>query len=283
VIIPLRSITREEVVDHYDDLDLFYREVWGEHVHHGLWSSGSESAEEATQQLVRRLAERVGIARHDRVVDIGSGYGATARQLVEEHGTTVTAITLSSAQHAFAMKTRPGSANPHYRLGDWLENDLADASFDCAIAIESTEHMHDKAAAFQHVYRVLVPGGRAGICAWIAADTPRAWMVRHLLEPICREGRLPGMGTESDYRGLLESAGLDIELVEDLSPAVASTWRRSIGRVAVRIARDGRYRSYLTSSRSRNREFAITLLRILAAYRTGAMRYLLFVARRPPA
>ena len=32
-----RPIPPEEVADHYEDLDRIYREVWGEHVHHGLW------------------------------------------------------------------------------------------------------------------------------------------------------------------------------------------------------------------------------------------------------
>ncbi len=29
---------RTAIADHYDALDPFYRSVWGEHVHHGLWT-----------------------------------------------------------------------------------------------------------------------------------------------------------------------------------------------------------------------------------------------------
>nr|MBA2242711.1 methyltransferase type 11 [Chthoniobacterales bacterium] len=51
-----RAITRENVVSHYDELDHFYRDVWGDHVHHGLWLRGDETHDEA----VRQLAELIG-------------------------------------------------------------------------------------------------------------------------------------------------------------------------------------------------------------------------------
>jgi tocopherol O-methyltransferase len=281
MILPRRPIRPHEVVDHYDDLDDFYREIWGEHVHHGLWRAGTESAGEAVRLLVGHLAARLEIAEGTRVVDVGSGYGATARQLAEVCGARVTAVTVSPAQHSFATRSSPGTPNPRYLLQDWLRNDLPDASFERAIAIESTEHMEDKSVAFGEMRRVLVEGGKVGIYAWIAADAPTAWQIRHLLEPICREGRLPGMGTEADYRALLAASGLELESVEDLTREAAPTWRHSVRRLGGRLVRDGRYRRYLRSRSSRNREFALTLLRILLAYRLGAMRYLLFVARRP--
>ena len=51
----------ESVARHYNELDEFYREVWGEHVHHGFWQTGRETPEQATEQLVHAVAERAGI------------------------------------------------------------------------------------------------------------------------------------------------------------------------------------------------------------------------------
>ena len=39
------------VAAHYDELDRFYREVWGTHLHHGYWQNGDESTEEAILNL----------------------------------------------------------------------------------------------------------------------------------------------------------------------------------------------------------------------------------------
>jgi tocopherol O-methyltransferase len=149
------------------------------------------------------------------------------------------------------------------------------------VAIESTEHMSDKPRCFTEALRVLRPGGRLVVCAWLAGEHPRRWEVRHLLEPICTEGRLPGMGTAEEYRRMIEDAGFVVESFEDLTRQVKRTWPIGIARTLGLLRRDRELRRYLLSARSRNREFAMSPLRIWLAYRTGAMRYGLFVATRP--
>jgi tocopherol O-methyltransferase len=278
MIVPSRPMATPDVADHYDELDVFYREVWGEHVHHGLWRTGRESSARAAEQLVEHVAEALALREGEQVVDIGAGYGATARLLAQRRGVALTALTVSRAQLEFASR-EPAVAGVRYLLRDWLHSELPGASADAALAIESTEHMMDKTAAFREAHRVLRPGGRLAVCAWIARETPPVWQVRHLLEPICREGRLTGMGTEAEYRSMLQEAGFTITRVEELSDAVKATWPRCARGVAVRLLRDARYRRFLLSRASRNRVFALTLLRIWTAYETGAMRYLLFVAR----
>jgi tocopherol O-methyltransferase len=282
MILPRTPMAATDVADHYDELDPFYREVWGEHVHHGLWRTGRESSAAAAEQLVAHVAEAVGLGRGERVVDIGAGYGATARLLADRYAARVTALTVSAAQFEVATASAVGETAPavRYLLRDWLANDLEAGSADAAIAIESTEHMHDKRAVFGEAHRVLRTGGRLAVCAWIAGDAARAWEVRHLLEPICREGRLAGMGTEQEYRALFSGAGFDVVRIDDLSADVKATWPRCARGVAGRLLRDARYRRFLFSPASRNRVFALTLLRIWAAYETGAMRYLLFVGHR---
>jgi len=279
MILPSRSIAPSDVADHYDELDVFYREVWGEHVHHGLWRTGRESDVEAAEQLVTHVADAIALQRGERLVDIGAGYGATARLLAERYSADVTAFTVSRAQFEYAS-AKPAVPGVRYLLRDWLRNDLPSGGADAAIAIESTEHMLDKAAAFAEAHRALRAGGRIAVCAWIARERPSGWEVRHLLEPICREGRLAGMGSETEYRGLLTDAGFADLRVEDLSSAVKRTWPKCARGVGARLLRDARYRRFLFDRASRNRVFALTLLRICAAYETGAMRYLLFVARK---
>lgn len=272
MILPNAPQSVADVAGHYDELDSVYRAIWGEHVHHGLWRSGRESPSEATDALSDLVAERLDLAPGQAVVDIGCGYGATAARLAERHGVAVTGLTVSAAQARIAAAR--GSFACLHR--DWLDNGLASAAFDRAYAIESSEHMVDKPLFFAEAFRVLKPGGRLVVCAWLAADVPTRFQVRHLLEPICREGRLPSMGSREDYEAMAREAGFSLVGFEDVSREVRKTWSLVARRVAAGLVADPALRRLALSSRTRNRSFLLSLPRLILALRTGAMRYGVF-------
>ncbi|HSM35632.1 MAG TPA: class I SAM-dependent methyltransferase [Longimicrobiales bacterium] len=269
--------TPHDVARHYDELDAFYRELWGEHVHHGIFERADDSPEVATERLVELVARRARLGPGDRVCDVGCGYGATARMIAATHGCVVVGLTVSAEQHRRAVAAAPASCT--FLLRDWLRNDLDDAGFDAVIAIESTAHMADKAGAIAEAARVLRPGGRLVVCAWLAGDDVGGWRTAWLLDPICRWGRLPGLGTEADYRGWIAAAGLRLEGFEDLSRSVRRTWSVVARRAAAAVATRARYRRYLF--RGPERGFAPTIALLWLAYRTGAFRYGVFTAARP--
>ncbi len=268
-----------DVAGHYDELDDIYREIWGEHVHHGLWRTGRDTVEEATDALSDFVGAQLGAKPGDSIVDIGCGYGATAARFVEAHDISVTGFTLSEEQARIARE-RPGALTFHVR--DWLDNGLPAAAFDHGYAIESTEHIADKAALFSETARVLKPGGRLVVCAWLSEDAPSRWRVRHLLEPICREGRLPGMGTRGEYEQWASDAGFRLLNYQDISRQVRRTWSIVTRRVLGKLVTTRRYRAYLFGGDNRHRQFAFSLPRLILAYRMGAMRYGVFTFERVP-
>lgn len=277
-----RPIAGEDVARHYDELDAFYRDVWGEHVHHGLWLRGDESQALAVRQLVELVGREAAVGQGSRVVDIGCGYGATARLLAEERGAEVVGVTISPAQHVIAAARCEGHDNLRFLLGDWLENELPAESCDAAIAIESSEHMADKPRFFSQAHRVLRPGGRFVICAWLAAEHPSERQARWLIEPICCEGRMPHLGSESDYRRLAAEAGFVVERVQDVTRQIARTWPVIVRIFLLKLLHTPAYLRFLLDRHAQNRVFALTIVRLWVAFRTGAMRYCVFTLRCEP-
>jgi tocopherol O-methyltransferase len=223
------------------------------------------------------------LQRGQHVCDVGCGYGATAEWLSRHHNVQVTGVTLSSAQLRQADKRSATSPLLRFMKQDWLENTFEDGAFDAVISIESSEHMLDKQRFFDEAYRTLRPGGRLAIYAWLARDEARAWEERHLLEPICREGRLPGMGSEAEYRAWAAQTGFIVDGFEDFSRNVRRTWALCAGRVAKKLVTHPHYRRFIMDARAKNRVFAMSLLRIWIAYATGSMRYGLLTAHKPEA
>lgn len=268
----------DAVADHYNELDPWYRAIWGEHVHHGLFEGRGDSIAEATERLIVRLAEALDIQPGETCCDVGCGYGGTARYLAVKFNTHVTGVTLSQAQAGFAQTL--DVPNVDIRVGDFLDSALEPDAFDAAYSVESSEHFADKLALFREMRRILKPDGRVAIAAWLARENPGAFQTRHLLEPICREGRLPGMGTRSEYESMLADAGFTDIAYTDLSRQVPRTWTLVIRRIVARLFTDPEARAFLRS-RPRNLEFGLSLFRIRAAYALGAMQYGLFTARKP--
>jgi tocopherol O-methyltransferase len=268
------------VAAHYDDLDELYRAIWGSNLHHGYWITGKESAEDAVQNLTHLIARLAGIQTGDRVCDLGCGYGATALTLNRVYGARVLGLTVSPKQHRRAEAAAAGNLNVSFLLRDAIDNGLNANAYDAVVAIESSEHIADKARIFAEVQRILRPGGRCVIAAWLTRERPSQWQARFLLEPICAEGRLPSMASASEYRKMIEHAGFHRVEFLDLTRAVKRTWTICALRVIKMLCTDPSFRKRLRDLDYSNRVFAKTIFRIRLAYEIGAMRYGIFSAQK---
>jgi tocopherol O-methyltransferase len=185
--------------NHYDQLSFFYRLFWGDHIHHGYWED-DEAPPAAQENLIARLAERAAILRGSQVLDVGCGLGGSSFWLARHLGCSVQGITISPAQCAMAS-TRAREEGLAERVSfavvDANELGLPSESFDVVWVIECSEHLTDKAGFLRRAARVLRPGGRLALCAWLAneGNGPPG-----LVAEVCRAMLCPSLASMGDYR-----------------------------------------------------------------------------------
>ena len=255
----------------FDQLAPFFREVFGGRTHHGLWRYPDDSLEDALREMEDFVIGRLAVSSGERVLDVGCGSGGIARRLASMHGARVTGWDSSPAQIGQAG----ANDNAVFRCGDWMDNDLADGSFDAALAIESLEHMTDPVAALREIARVLAPGGRLLIGSWTANRMDRR------LESIRRAGGLPGLLGTDEFLHALRGAGFQIENVVDLSERVARTWTACLGRTLRVLPGSGALLRAVAGSPVLHGSMALAALRIRLAYQSGLLGYRSILARKP--
>ena len=266
----------EGVRAHYDRLAFFYRVLWGEHIHHGYWED-DESPQVAQENLVSRLAERAAVPRGARVLDVGCGFGASALWLARRLGCEVTGVTISPVQlhHAEERARAEGLADRvRFLLMDADRLDLPPASFDVVWVIECCEHLPDKARFFADCARLLRPGGKLALCAWLAADDPGPDQ-RALLAEVCRGMLLPSLASRRQVLDWLAEAGFTDVTAEDVTRRVERTWA-----VCGALADRPELQALAWMLDEQTRAFVQSFAAIRRAYADGTMAYGTFTATR---
>jgi len=266
--------------DHYDQLNPFYRALWGEHIHHGLFRTPELSRADAQRALIEELVRFAKVPDGADVLDVGCGNGGSSLELAERHGCRCVGITISPVQAEAATEAAArlvGSGRATFRVLD--ANDLADLrdeAYDVIWCIECSEHIHDKAKLIREWARLLRPGGRVALCAWCEGEGLDEASRSALLDPVCRGMLLPGMLSARRYEEHLRAAGFDDVRSADLTEEVRPTWD-----LCAAILDRPEVKLLLRVATRRIREFAASFRAMQAAYGNGAMRYAMIAARKP--
>lgn len=243
-----RTNSQKNIHAHYDLGNAFYR-LWLDETmnYSSAWFNGDyeQPMPVAQRAKVRRALEQAGVGPGDRVLEIGCGWGALAEMATTEFDASVTGVTLSTEQLAWAQDrmnrlgvasadatTKAAGAIPtsDLRLQDY--RDIQDAPFDAICSIEMVEAVGREywPTYFSTVARLLKPGGRACIQSIVIDDALFERYVRStdfIQQYIFPGGCLP---SPQEFRRQAKAAGL--EVVEELAfghdyAFTLKTWREA--------------------------------------------------------
>ncbi|RAU30727.1 cyclopropane-fatty-acyl-phospholipid synthase family protein [Enterobacter sp. RIT418] len=169
-----RAQARENIAAHYDlGNDFYARFLDGELLYSSaLFTDDKQDLTAAQRAKMARLCDQLALAPGDRLLEIGTGWGAMAEFAARHYGCRVTTTTLSQEQYAWA-KARIARAG----LDDRVEVLLCDyrdltGEYDKLVSIEMIEAVGQRylPAFFRTCQARLRPGGRMAIQAITIRD-----------------------------------------------------------------------------------------------------------------
>lgn len=195
--------------DYYnsEDADRFYYTIWGgEDIHVGLYRADDEPIFEASRRTVQHMAERAAPTADSRVLDIGAGYGGSARYLAHRYGCQVVALNLSEVENARHREMNARAGLDHLIEvvdGSFEAIPYPDAHFDLVWSQDAILHSGDRSGVLREVDRVLRPGGEFLFTDPMQTDT----CPPGVLQPILARIHLEGLGSPGFYRTLAADLG----------------------------------------------------------------------------
>lgn len=225
-----RRQAKKNIARHYDLGNEFY----------GLWldtsmtyssayfRTGQESLEKAQEQKYASMVDQMGAVPGEHVLEIGCGWGGFAEYAARERGLRVTALTISQAQHDYAVARirRAGlEEQVQIRLRDYRDET---GRYDGVASIEMFEAVGEAywPAYFNNLRDRLKPGRQATL--QIITVQERRWEVYRrgvdfIQKYIFPGGMLPSPGA---LRAEVEKAGLLVAGSLEFGESYSQTLRR---------------------------------------------------------
>ena len=231
-----RAGSRRNIAAHYDIGNDFYELFLDPTMMYScaVYEREDMSLEEAQVAKLDRLCRKLDLKPGDRLLEIGTGWGALALHAARHYGCRVTTTTISREQHALARE-RIAAAGLEDRVTLRLDDyrDL-DGRYDKLISVEMIEAVGHQYfdTFFRRCGELLAPGGTMVLQA-ITIDDRQYEGARDSVDFIKRH-IFPGCCIPS-VTALAQSAArasaLRIVDVEDIGPHYATTlaaWRRNL-------------------------------------------------------
>ncbi len=207
-----------------DDADQFYQRVWGgEDIHVGLYEKAEDTIADASRRTVERMASYLSwLGPKARVLDLGAGYGGSARYLASTFGCHVTCLNLSNVENGRNrdLTAAQGLADRIDVVhGSYEDVPFPADSFDVVWSQDAILHSGNRMKVLEEAVRVLSKKGQI-----IFTDPMQADHVPDpsVLQPIYDRIHLSSLGSVAFYREQLTKLGMEERRVEVLTPHMAT-------------------------------------------------------------
>lgn len=220
--------------DYYNNsaADRFYATIWGgEDIHIGMYKSNDEPIFDASRRTVEEMARKIPDLNADtRVIDLGAGYGGSARYLADKYGCHVSCLNLSEVQNERNRKLNKEQGLEHLIEvidGSFEEVPYSDNSFDVVWSQDSVLHSTNRGKVLSEVARLLVQDG-----LFVFTDPMQKGKgKRPDLQPVYDRLHLESMGSVELYREIATKVGLEEVSINEYPEQLVNHYSRVLDEI----------------------------------------------------
>ena len=194
---------------------------WSNHFHYTPFAP-QDTITTAMHFYEHRFALVMGLRPGMKVLDLGCGVGAPAREIAKFIGCQIVGISINQRQLDLAVEMTAQDGLSHlctFVKGDFLklEDPFALESFDAAYAIEATVHAPSLKEVYSGIARILKPGAMFGLSEWVLTPNFDPTNSQHLTirNRIERGNGLSNLDTSEGCRNAMLHAGFTLLHDED--------------------------------------------------------------------
>jgi len=212
----------EEAETYYDsdDADNFYSAVWGgEDIHVGCYENTRDIATASIETVERMAGTLSSLDVSSVVVDLGAGYGGSARRLAGSRSCSVHCVNISQTQND-TNRTKNHNEGLDRLVSvihaSFDEVPLPSESADVVWSQDAFLHAPDRHKVIEEAFRLLKPGGELVFTDPMQADD----VPEGVLQPVYDRLNLQDLGSMRFYREVAQAVGFEvldqIDLVHNL-------------------------------------------------------------------
>jgi sarcosine/dimethylglycine N-methyltransferase len=221
---------KEQIAQSYYDnlfINKIYSIIWGgEDIHFGIYNQPNDSIKKASQRTIKMMAQTLQHIDQDcRVIDLGSGYGGSARYLAKNYGCSVCCLNVSTLQNQRNQQLNQAqnlTSLIDVKEGSYEDIPYPNESFDIVWLQDSMIHSGNRRQVLAESRRVLKRGGELIFTDTLQNDNCSS----EQLQPAFNRLQVDDAGSFLFYRNTLEELGFKKISVVDLSKHVHTHYIR---------------------------------------------------------
>ena len=223
------SGTVSKTRDYYNSRNMmnFHSFIYGEHIHIGLYSENNESIPEANLRTLEKITSLLKLSNASRVLDIGSGYGGTARYLVQTFNCRVDCLNLSEEQNNLnrELTAKQGLQSMIQVIdGSFEAIPTSDDRYDIVWSQDALLYSSDRTKVFQEVFRVLKQGGQFIFTDVMHSDNCPTDISQTVLDNI----DLTSLASMKTYQDLAKKNGFEEIQILAMPDQVTNQYRKTL-------------------------------------------------------